>query len=766
MKKFLALMLAAALVLSTLAACTNTPAETTPEATEGTTEKATEADTTEKATEADTTETEADDETADEGGEDEGDDEADDETADEGGEDEGDEEGDDEGDEEEFDEEEYDKISDEVYEKVLGEFYATYQNAMDPELSASESWVYQAIAEAKLLESGVFIPLSADGGNYAISRIVPRTVTNTPYGYDDERFTKVLITNEEPWSAAEIQEMRDKWAELAGTGTYHEWAKQYVADKGRTLNDTYNLLYTSDPKTWDMFATSRAADSQFIAKTLVGLLPYDEENNQQPALAEALPEVSEDRLTYTFKLKQGVKWVDSQGRELGEVTAQDFVDGLEHLLTAGGGLESLIFGKVKGALEFYSGECGIEDVGVKAVDKYTVEYTLEAPCNYFLSMFSYSLFLPFFKEYADSQGDAYGTDPDHIAYNGPYLCTNWTQENSVIFKANPAYYDADSLEIKNINYSFNDGNDVLRAYNETVAGTLPGTGLNTSAAAAAKDDGNLEKYGYEVVAGATSYVGFLNVNRMQFENINDGAIPSPQTEEDAARTNQALQNQAFRQALLYSLDRVNYNGQVVGDDLAAVSVTNSYVPGNFVHLQEDVTVELGGEEVTFKAGDAYGVVLQAALDADNMGVKVWDPTLDGGLGASTGFDGWFNPEKAAEKFAQAVEELAAEGLEITADAPIQLDLPTSVREDYQNRSQVFKQAIEKASDGLVQVNVVQCASNEEWYYAGYWTDYGYEANYDIYDLSGWGPDYLDPSTYLDTMLPDYDGYMVKCIGIY
>jgi peptide/nickel transport system substrate-binding protein/oligopeptide transport system substrate-binding protein len=381
-------------------------------------------------------------------------------------------------------------------------------------------------------------------------------------------------------------------------------------------------------------------------------------------------------------------------------------------------------------------------------------------------MFSYSLFLPFNKEYAESQGEAYGTDPDHIAYNGPYLCTNWTAENSVNFVANESYYDADTVKVKKINYSFNDRSDPLRSYNETKAGTIPGAGLVTSAVAAAKEDGWFDKYAYVVLPGAVSYVGFINVNRQAFANINDGTVVSPQTEEDAARTKQALQNQAFRQALLYSLDRLNYNAQVVGDDLAAVSVTNSYVPGNFVHLEEDVTVEIGGKEVTFKAGDAYGVVLQAALDADDMGVKVWDQTLDNGDGASTGFDGWYNPEKAAEKYAQAVEELKAEGLEISAAAPIQIDLPTAPDESYQNRSMVFKKAIESISEGLVQVNITQCDSTSEWYYAGYYTDFGYEANYDIYDLSGWGPDYLDPSTFLDTMLPDYDGYMVKCIGVF
>ena len=78
----------------------------------------------------------------------------------------------------------------------------------------------------------------------------------------------------------------------------------------------------------------------------------------------------------------------------------------------------------------------------------------------------------------------------------------------------------------------------------------------------------------------------------------------------------------------------------------------------------------------------------------------------------------------------------------------------------------YKQSVENALGGRVIMNLTGCQTADEWYYAGYYTDYGYEANYDIYDLSGWGPDYGDPSTYLDTMLPEGAGYMVKCLGIY
>ena len=79
--------------------------------------------------------------------------------------------------------------------------------------------------------------------------------------------------------------------------------------------------------------------------------------------------------------------------------------------------------------------------------------------------------------------------------------------------------------------------------------------------------------------------------------------------------------------------------------------------------------------------------------------------------------------------------------------------------------QAYKQSLESVLEG-VQVNLVECVTTDEWYYCGYDTSYGNEANYDMYDLSGWGPDYGDPQTYLDTFLGDYAGYMVKCIGIY
>ena len=262
-------------------------------------------------------------------------------------------------------------------------------------------------------------------------------------------------------------------------------------------------------------------------------------------------------------------------------------------------------------------------------------------------------------------------------------------------------------------------------------------------------------------------MGFFNINRTAFANFNDAtAAVSPKTVYDAKRAAAAMLNVHFRRALLMSLDRGTYNAQSVGEELKYNSLINSYTPGNFVSLDEAVTVDINGTATSFPAGTYYGEIMQATLDADGVEATVWDPTKDGGIGSSAGFDGWYNPTACAEEMAIAVEELKAEGILIDADNPIYLDLPVFTgSETYANRGEAVKQSVENATNGFIVINKVDCPTSGDWYYAGYYPDFGYQMNADIMDVSGWGPDYGDPQTYLDTMLGQPGG-MAKNIGLY
>ena len=229
----------------------------------------------------------------------------------------------------------------------------------------------------------------------------------------------------------------------------------------------------------------------------------------------------------------------------------------------------------------------------------------------------------------------------------------------------------------------------------------------------------------------------------------------------------AMQNKNFRLALTTSLDRGAYNATTVGDDLKFASLVNSYTPGNFVFLKEDVTVQINGTDKTYAAGTWYGQIMQDQLDADGIKVKVWDPTADGGVGASFGYDGWYNVDYCRELLAKAVEELKTLGVEITKENPLKLEIPYyDISDIYSNRAAALEQSIEASTEGLVDIVTVKCGGEDayNWYYATYFPVAGDDMNFNLMDNSGWGPDYGDPQTYLDTMF--LGGYMLKCIGLY
>ena len=679
----------------------------------------------------------------------------------------------------EVDIEAYEETSSQVYDLVLKEYNDFYAKAKEAD-NVSERYALMAIAEAKLFEAAVMIPLDSRGGQYALTRIAPRSTSSTLWGNDEDRMHQAIIIKEGMLKKEEVEELRALWNEVRGTGTYDAKAKEYLAGKGYEITDVYNYGYTSDPTTWDVLSTSKQADTRAIVNTYDGLFEYDSENVHQPALATEMT-VSEDGLKYTFKIREGVEWVDSQGRKVADVKADDWVAGMQHMMDCAEGLEYLTGAagaNIVNADAYIAGEItDFSQVGVKALDDYTLEYTLAAPSFFFETMLSYSVFAPMSRDYYTSQGGKfgaefnkedenylYGKDSDHIAYNGPYLVTNATKENTIVFQANPTYWNKDALNIHTINWYFNDGTDALKAYNDFKAGINSSVNLNASSLEQAKTDGVFDDNAFVSLTDATSFMGFFMVNRTAFANFNDKTVAvSTQTVDDAARTKKAMQNVNFRRALLMSLDRGSFEAQVVGEDLKYASMINSFTPGNFVYVPEEVTVDINGEAKTFPAGTYYGEIMQAQIDADGVPAKVWNAETQ----MSSGFDGWYNPENAKAYLAKAVEELAADGVVIDAEHPIFLDLPVfATSETYANRAEVLKQSVEAATDKFVIINKVDCSTADDWYNAGYYPNNGYEHNFDIYDVSGWGPDYGDPQTYLDNMLPDHMGYMIKCLGIF
>lgn len=669
----------------------------------------------------------------------------------------------------------YDETSTELYNEALGDFNDALATAKEAE-TVDERYALMAVAEGKLMESAMMYPLISRGGMYAMYRMAPRTKDYTLWGSDKDRYHQYVVTTDFI-KTEDYNEMRAKWDELKGTGTYESWVKEYLAGKGYTLKDSFSMPYASDPVTWDGLATSRAADTDAIINTYDGLMEYDVEGTLQPALAESY-EVSDDGLTYTFHLRKDVKWTDSQGREVDTVKADDFVAGMQHMCDAQGGLEYLVQGVIKNVSQYISGEVtDFDEVGVKAVDDYTVEYTLEEPCSYFMTMLGYTIFMPMSRSYYQSQGGKfgaeydssaadyqYGKDSNSIAYCGPYLVTNATAKNTIVFKLSDSYWNKDNVNIKTLTWLFNDQSDVTKMYTDAKAGTVDYVNLNTSTMETAKSEGLYDQYAVVSDTDATSFMAFYNINRTATANANDGTTAkTTKSDEEIQRTNKALQNVHFRRAISFAADRGAYNAQQVGEDLKYTSLRNTFTPGYFVSLSKDTTIQINGTDTTFPAGTYYGEIVQKQIDADGVKIKVWDAENK----TSDGFDGWYNPENAVEELNTAIEELAEEGITIDESNPIQMEYPyPSAVEVYTNKANSYKKSVEAALGGKVVINLVDAVDLDGWYYAGYYVNYGYEQNYDVYDVSGWGPDFGDPCSYLDTMLPDYEGYMTKCFGIF
>ncbi|EKA07047.1 MULTISPECIES: peptide ABC transporter substrate-binding protein [unclassified Streptococcus] len=503
------------------------------------------------------------------------------------------------------------------------------------------------------------------------------------------------------------------------------------SEKKADAPKTFSYVYAMDPSSLDYSVTSKSSTSDVIANVVDGLLENDKYGNLIPSLAEDWS-VSKDGLTYTYKLRKGVKWYTSDGEEYAEVKAKDFVTGLKHAADGKSDGLSLIQDSIKGLAEYVSGESNdFSTVGVKAVDDYTVEYTLNKPESFWNSKVTTATMLPVNEEFLNSKGSDYGAPtPSGILYNGPYFLKSLTSKSVIEYEKNPNYWDKDNVKIDNIKLTFYDGSDqesLIRSFTQgayTTARLFP-TSSNF--------ESTKKEYGDKIVYSpqeATSYYLTVNVNRQSYNKT------AKTDEAQKTSTKEALLNKNFRQALNFALDRHSYTAQLNGEEGANKIIRNSLVPHDYVQVGEKT----------------FGELAQAEL------VSYGDQWKDVAL--TDGKDTIYSPEKAKAAFAKAKEELQAKGVTF----PIHLDIPveqTDVIAVQQTNS--LKQSIESSlgTENVI-VDVLQMTDNEKLSI----TSQAKVPSQKDYDLNGtgWGPDYQDPATYLN-ILDAKKGSALKHLGI-
>ena len=199
-----------------------------------------------------------------------------------------------------------------------------------------------------------------------------------------------------------------------------------------------------------------------------------EDNSIVPAAAESW-ESSEDGMTWTFHIRQGMKWVNSKGEAIGDVTANDFVFAWRQLLNPVNAAEYYAFATVfKNGQAYYDYASGvegapevkIEDVGFKATDDYTLVCELEDYLPYFLQYVKFEVMAPVYEPfYTEVGADLFGTAPEYICYNGPFYMSEWVLENSISCPKNEYYWDADKVNLAGIKWvKYTDSNAKFNAF--------------------------------------------------------------------------------------------------------------------------------------------------------------------------------------------------------------------------------------------------------------------------------------------------------------
>ena len=506
-----------------------------------------------------------------------------------------------------------------------------------------------------------------------------------------------------------------------------------LAACGQSGSDTktYSSTFSGNPTTFNYLLDYYADNTSIITNLVDGLLENDNHGNLVPSLAEDWS-VSNDGLTYTYKLRKDAKWFTADGEEYAPVKAQDFVTGIKYAVDNKSQAIDLIQNSIKGLNDYITGaDSDFSKVGVKAIDDQTIEYTLARPEPYWNSKTTNSILFPVNEEFLNSKGKDFGTlSPNSILYSGPYLLKDFTSKSSIEYVKNPHYYDHDKVSIEHVKLAYFDGSDqelTIRNF-ESGAYSIAGVYPNSSNFAKTK-----EKYKDNIVYSLqdkTSWYFNFNVNRKAYNHT------AKTTDEQKKSTETAALNKNFRQAVNFALDRTAYSAQSNGEEAASKTLRNTIVPPTFVQVGDKT----------------FGEVVASKLV--NYGTEWSDINL------ADAQDAYFNKEKAQAKFAEAKKELASQGVTF----PIHLDVAV----DQTNKNAVtgmnsVKQTLESVLGADNIVIDVQQLSTDDFNNVAFLAPTPADRDYDL-NFDGWVGDYQDPSTYLNPFNAE-DGFYLKIFGL-
>ena len=427
---------------------------------------------------------------------------------------------------------------------------------------------------------------------------------------------------------------------------------------------TISLNAGMEPTGLNTLTSTYAIEFSLFKHMYENLVTLDDDDNTVPGAAESW-DYDEDTLTYTFHLRKDGVWTNGD-----PVTANDFEFAWSQALNPDVASDYAYFLYfIKNAEKYFNGEVAWDEVGVKVVDDYTLEVTLEQPTPYALFLFSFGTLAPINQRFYEAVGaDLYSTEAQYFCTNGPFALTEWSHNDKIVMQKNDAWHGAADVEVEEIDWKIiTDANAALSSF---LAGDLDMVGLGT---------GELIKQA--TAAGATIQSYTDGTAFYIYFNNND----------------QYLSNVNLRRALFNAIDEQKEIDTVWQNDNEPM--TSFTAPG---------VSATDGTSFAGKVGELYA------------------PSRD--------------QEKAKEYLATALSELGCTVDELSAHLSIDCgDSATSIAEAsfYQEQwRQVL--GIEVAVNSMI---TKQGSQNRK------------TGNY-VMSITGWGPDYNDPNTFLDLWVTD------------
>ena len=479
-----------------------------------------------------------------------------------------------------------------------------------------------------------------------------------------------------------------------------------ISQLGVNEMESFNILFANNQKEHDV-----------LSNCWEGLLENDNHGRLAPAIAESW-ETNDGGLTWTFHLRDGVKWVDMNANEKADCNARDFATGLEWILNFHkneSSNTSMPIEMIKGASEYYQytkglseaeaqaldasdGSKFLEMVGIEIPDDHTVIYHCIDPKPYFDSVASYVCLFPLAQGMVDELGGVAGVkamDNTNMWYNGCYTMTTYVQNNEKVLTKNPTYWDKDCFLFDTVTTRMVESNDV--AFQMYENGEVDSINLSESNLNTIYNDKNHKYNQYLVERMPTKYSWQIHFN---FDKMNEDGTPDE-------NWNKAVANEAFRLAWYYGLD--------LRPSWSRTNAINPMSCENNAYTMRGLLYNSEGTEYTELVRQELGL-----------------PEPDGKK--MTRID----TEKFEQYKQQAIEELTAQGVTFPIEIAYYIRSGNQTKfDDAKVLQQTFEDTLGKDYVKLDIRTYISSGSQEV-----------FNPKFHSLMINGWGADYGDPQNYL------------------